>query len=110
MLNLSVLGFPLCKVEIIAELTSLEGLRLKLKLQCFGHLMRRADSLEKTLMLGRREEKRVAEDEIVRQHHRLDGYEFEKILGDGGGQGSLVCCSPRGHKESDTAAAQQRTS
>ena len=63
---------------------------MKLKLQCFGHLMRRADSLEKTLMLGRREEKRVAEDEIVRQHHRLDGYEFEKILGDGGGQGSLV--------------------
>ena len=34
-------------------------------------------------------------------HHRLNGYEFEQTLGDGEGQGSLVCCSPRGHKESD---------
>ena len=50
---------------------SLEGLMLKLKLQYFGHLMRRADSLEKTLMLedGRQKEKGAAEDEMFRQHH-----------------------------------------
>ena len=35
----------------------------------------------------------MAEDEMVEWHHRLDGYEFEQALGDGGGQGSLVCCS-----------------
>ena len=35
-------------------------------------------------------------------HHRLNGYEFEQILGDSEGQGSLACCSPWGHKESDT--------
>ena len=45
----------------------MEGLMLKLKLQYYGHLMRRADSLEKTLMLGKIEGKRrVAEDEMVR--------------------------------------------
>ena len=49
---------------------SLEGLMLKLKLQYFGHLMRRADSFEKTLMLGKsREEKGTTEDEMVRWHH-----------------------------------------
>ena len=36
-------------------------------------------------------------------HHQLDGHEFEEGLGDGEGQGSLVCCSPWGHKESDMA-------
>ena len=44
---------------------SLEGLMLKLKLQYFGHLMQRADSMGKTLMLGKIEEKRVTEDEMV---------------------------------------------
>ena len=39
---------------------------------------------------------------VVGWHHRLNGQEFEQTLGDGEGQGSLVCCSPRGHKESDT--------
>ena len=50
---------------------SLKGLMLKLKLQYFGHLMKRADSLEKTLMLedGRQKEKGAAEDEMFRQHH-----------------------------------------
>ena len=52
---------------------------LKLKLQYFGHLMRRVDSLEKTLMLGgiggRR--RRGRQDEMARWHHRLDGHEFE---------------------------------
>ena len=38
---------------------------------------------------------------MVRWHHQLNGYEFEQVLGDGEGQGSLVCYSPRGHKESD---------
>ena len=44
----------------------------------------------------------MAEDEMVGWHHQLNGHEFEEILGDSEGQGSLVCCSPWGHKESDT--------
>ena len=60
---------------------SLEGLMLKLKLQYLGHLMRRVDSLEKTLMLGvpscwGQEEKEMTEDEMAGWHHRLDGEEF----------------------------------
>ena len=58
---------------------SLEGLMLKLKLQYFGHLMRRANSFEKTLMLGkigRQEEKGTTEDEMVGWHLRLNGHEF----------------------------------
>ena len=64
----------------------------KLKLQYFGHLMWRTDSLEKTLMLGKidsQEEKGMTEDEMVGWHHQLDGDEFEQDLGDGEGQGSL---------------------
>ena len=59
---------------------SLEGLMMKLKLQYFGHLIRRVDSLEKTLMLGKIEgkrKKRATEDEMVGWHHRLNGHEFE---------------------------------
>ena len=57
---------------------SLEGLMLKLKLQYFGHLMRRADSFEKTLMLGKIEggKRRTAEDEMFGWHHWLNGHEF----------------------------------
>ena len=57
---------------------SLEGLMLKL--QYFGHLMGRADSLEKTLMLGKTEAggEGTTEDEMVGWHHRLDGLEFEQ--------------------------------
>ena len=44
----------------------------------------------------------MTEDEIVGWHHQLDGHEFEQALGVHDGQGSLVCCSPWGHKESDT--------
>ena len=57
---------------------SLEGLMLKLKIQYFGHLMRRADSFEKTLMLGKIEgrRRRGKEDEMVGWHHRLNGHEF----------------------------------
>ena len=43
----------------------------------------------------------MTEDEMIGWHHRLDGHEFEPSLGDGEGQGSLVCCSPWGCKESD---------
>ena len=49
----------------------------------------------------RQEEKGTTEDEMVGWHHRLNGREFEQAPGDGEGQGSLVCCSLRGHKESD---------
>ena len=89
--------------EIIPEY-ALEGLILKLKLQYSGHLMSRADSLEKTLMLRRLKVKGegVAEDEMVWWHHWFNGHEFEQTLGDSEGQGSLVSCSPCGCKELDT--------
>ena len=76
---------------------------MKLKLQYFGHLMQRANSLEKTLMLGKIEgrRKRERQDEMVGWHHRLNGHEFEQALGVGDGQGSLACCSPWGRKELD---------
>ena len=83
---------------------SLEGLMLKLKLQYFGHLMRRTDSLEKTLMLEKieQEEKGTTGNEMVEWHHWLNGHEFEQALGVGFGRGSLACFSTRGCKESDT--------
>ena len=83
---------------------SLEGLMLKLKVQYFGHLMRRVDSLEKT-HAGRdwgQEEKGTTEDEMAEWHHWLDGYESEWTPGVGDAQGSLACRSPWGHKELDT--------
>ena len=60
---------------------SLEGLMLRL--QYFGHLMRRADSCEKTLMLGKigGRRRRGQQDEMVGWHHRLNGHEFEQALG-----------------------------
>ena len=79
---------------------SLEGLVLKLKLQYFGHLIRRTDSLEKTLMLGKIECRRRGQQRM-RWYHQLDGHEFEQALGVGDGQGSLACCSPWGRRESD---------
>ena len=48
-----------------------------------------------------RQEKGMTQDEMVGWHHQLDGHEFEQVPGVSDGQGSLVCCSPRGHKESD---------
>ena len=64
--------------------------------------MQRADSLEKTLMLGNEGGRRARqEDEMVRLHHQLDGQEFEQTQGVGDGEGSLVCCSPWSHKELD---------
>ena len=76
---------------------------LKLKLQSFGHLMQKADSLEKTLILGKIEgRRRRGWQRMIREHHQLNGYESEQAPGDGEGQGSLIHGSPRGHKESDT--------
>ena len=82
---------------------SLEGLMLKWKLQYFGHLMRRTDSLDPDAGKDwRQEEKGMTEDEMVGWHHHLDGHEFELAPGVGDGQGNLVCCSPWCCKESDT--------
>ena len=50
----------------------------------------------------RQEEKAMAEDEMVGWHHQLNGHEFEQAPGAGDGQGSPACCSPQGHKQSDT--------
>ena len=84
---------------------SLEGLMLKLKLQSFGHLMRRTDSLEKTLMLGKIEGRRIRGRQRTRWSDGItnfDRHEFDQALGVGDGQGSLACFSPWGRKESDT--------
>ena len=79
---------------------SLEGLMLKLKLQYFGHLVQRAHSLEKTLMLGKIEgrRRRGRQRMMVGCHHRLYGREFEYALRVDDGQGGLACCSPWGHR------------
>ena len=84
---------------------SLEGLMLKLKLQYFGHLMQRANSLEKTLMLGNtegRRRRRQQRGEMAGWRYQLNRHEFDQTLGDGEGQGSLAYCSSWGCKESDT--------
>ena len=96
----------LSKQSILKEINpehSLEGLMLRLKLQYFGHVMRRADSLGKDLDAGKDwgQEKGMTEDEMVGWHHRLNGPEFEKALGDSEGPGSLACCSLWGHKQLD---------
>ena len=69
---------------------------LKLKLQHFGHLMQRTDSLEKTLMLGKIEGRRRRDDrgKMAGWHHQLSGHEFEQTPGVGVGQGDLACNSP----------------
>ena len=78
---------------------------LKLKLQSFGHLMQGANSLQKTLMLERLKTKGkgMTEDEMIGWHHCLNGHKFEQTLGGSEEQCSPVCCSPWGHKESDTS-------
>ena len=76
-----------------------------LKLQYFGHLMGRTDSLEKTLMLGKTEGGRRRGQQRMRWLDgimQLNGHEFERAPGVGDGQGGLACCSPWGGKESDT--------
>ena len=71
---------PVILMEIGPEY-SLEGLTLKLKLQYFGYLMQRTDSLEKTLMLGKIEGKRRRGQQRMREHHRLNGHELGQTLG-----------------------------
>ena len=97
--NLSILQ------EINPE-CSLEGQILKLRLQYFGHLRRREDSLAKTLMLGkcegRRREKGMTEDKMAGRGHRSDQHGFDPTLGWSGRQEGLACSGPWGHEESDT--------
>ena len=72
-----------------------------LKLQYLVHLIRKTDSLEKTLMLGMVEGRRRRErqeSEMVGWHHQLNGRESEQTAGDSEGQGSLACCRPLGLK------------
>ena len=80
---------------------SLEGLMLKLKLQYFGHLMWRADSLEKTLMLGGTGGRRRGGQQRMRWLDGiwLNGHGFGWTPGVGDGQGRLACCISWGHKE-----------
>ena len=96
--NLSVLK------EINPE-CSLERQILKLRLQYFGHLMRREDSLEKMLMLGKCEGRRrrgMTEDKMAGQCHRSDQHEFDQTPGGSGRQEGLAGSGPWGHEESDT--------
>ena len=80
------------KLKEISPEYSLEGLMLKLKLQYFGHLMQRADSLEKPYDAGKDQGQEKG----------------QQTLGHNEGQGSPVCCSPWGHKESDMTEQQQQ--
>ena len=83
---------------------SLEGLMLKLKLQHFGHVLWTADSLEKSVMLGKIEDRRRRGHQRMRDvgwHHWCNGHELGQTSGDGEEQRGLACCSPWGCKESD---------
>ena len=79
---------------------------LKLKLQYSGHLMQRANSLEKTLMLGKIEGRRSRGQQRMRRLDEItvsmDMSLSKQTPGDKEGQGSLACCSPWGREESDT--------
>ena len=80
---------------------SLEGLMLKLKLRYFGHLMRRTDSLEKSLMLGKiegRSQQRTRWLNTITNSMDMSLSNLWEMVMD---KGSLECCSPWGHKESD---------
>ena len=94
---------PVHPKEISPEY-SLAGLMLKLKLQSFGHLIRRTDPFEKTLMLGKIEGRRRRGRQRMRcSDGIIDSMDMslnKLVVGDG--QGGLACYSPLGHKESDT--------
>ena len=96
------------KVNSIFDVTSLEGMMLKLKLQCFGHITRRFVSLEKTLMLGgiggkKRSERQRKKGNIYHLNWRRQWHPTPVLLpGKSHGRRSLVGCSPWGHEESDT--------
>ena len=82
-----------------------QRLMLKLKLQYFGHLMRRTDSLEKTLMLGKIENRRRGGQQRttwLNSINQLKRHESEQTPGYSEGQGSLACCNPWGCKELNT--------
>ena len=84
---------------------SLEGLMLKLKLQYLGHLMQRTDSLEKTLMLGKIDGRGRRGQQRMRWLDGISnsmGMSLSKLWENSEGWGGLACCSPWGHKESDT--------
>ena len=92
---------PLSPEEINSEY-SLEGLMLKLKLRYFGHLMWKAYSLEKTLMLGKIQGGRKRSRQRMRWLDDItDSMNMSAISGDSKGQKSPACCSPWGYKESD---------
>ena len=95
-------NFEWITVMEISHGISLEGLMLKLKLQYFGHLMRRAGKDSDAGRDWGQEEKGMTEDEMAGCHHWLDGRESEWTLGVGDGQWGLACCDSWGHKESDT--------
>ena len=100
------LGFRRSKgaLKEISPGCSLEEMMLKLKLQYFGHLMRRVDSLEGS-DAGRdwgQGEKGTTEDEMAGWHHGLDGHGFGWTPGFGDGQGGLAFCDSWDRKESDT--------
>ena len=84
---------------------------LKLKLQYFGHLMWRSDSLEDrdAGKDQRQEEEGTTEDKVVGWNHQLDGHEYEQAPGVGDGQGSLACCRPWGGKEMNTTQRLNQT-
>ena len=91
------------KQSVLKEINpeySLEGLMLKLKLQYLGYLMWRANSLEKTVMLGKIENRRRRRQKRMRWLHGIT--DLTEAPGDGEGQGSLACCSPWRLKGSDT--------
>ena len=75
---------------------------LKLKLQYFGHLMQRTDSLEKVSNVGKdwgQKEKRASEDDMAGWYYRCNRYEFGQTSGDHEGQGSLACYNPLSGEE-----------
>ena len=93
-------SFCTCTSELVFSASN--AFIFKLWLQWSGYLMRRANSLEKTLMLEKIEGKRRRGREMMRWLDDISGHKFEQTLGDSEGQRSQVCCSSWGHKELDT--------